>query len=62
MLVSPVKESHKIMKHLADYVLVWSTRHIGSNSDDIGTHYEFLGTFLYILFRLQTKFLTNTIS
>jgi dolichyl-diphosphooligosaccharide--protein glycosyltransferase len=35
MLVSPVKESHKIMKHLADYVLVWSTRHIGSNSDDI---------------------------
>jgi dolichyl-diphosphooligosaccharide--protein glycosyltransferase len=25
-LVSPTSEGHKIAKHLADYVLVWSTR------------------------------------
>jgi len=34
-LVSPVKESHKIVRHLADYVLVWSTRFAGNPGDDI---------------------------
>jgi dolichyl-diphosphooligosaccharide--protein glycosyltransferase len=34
-LVSPVKESHKIVRHLADYVLVWSTRFVGNPGDDI---------------------------
>jgi dolichyl-diphosphooligosaccharide--protein glycosyltransferase len=35
ILVSPVKESHKIVRHLADYVLVWSTRFVGNPGDDI---------------------------
>lgn len=34
-LVSPVPESHKIVKHLADYVLVWSTHHGGMPGDDV---------------------------
>jgi dolichyl-diphosphooligosaccharide--protein glycosyltransferase len=34
-LVSNVKESHKIVRHLADYVLVWSTRYGGMMGDDI---------------------------
>jgi dolichyl-diphosphooligosaccharide--protein glycosyltransferase len=35
ILVSPVKESHSILRHLADYVLVWSTRFVGNGGDDI---------------------------
>ena len=35
ILVSPVKESHAILHHLADYVLVWSTRFVGNSGDDI---------------------------
>jgi asparagine N-glycosylation enzyme membrane subunit Stt3 len=35
ILVSPVKESHDIVRHLADYVLVWSTRFVGNPGDDI---------------------------
>jgi len=34
-LVSDVKTSHKIIRHLADYVLVWSTRYGGNPGDDI---------------------------
>ena len=29
ILVSPVDDSHAILRHLADYVLVWSTRFVG---------------------------------
>ena len=35
ILVSPVKDSHAILRHLADYVLVWSTRFVGNGGDDI---------------------------
>ena len=31
ILVSPVKDSHAIARHLADYVLVWSTRCVSSH-------------------------------
>jgi dolichyl-diphosphooligosaccharide--protein glycosyltransferase len=34
-LVSPVKKAHRIVRHLADYVLVWSTRYGGMYGDDI---------------------------
>jgi len=34
-LVSSVPESHKIVRHLADYVLVWSTRFVGNQADDV---------------------------
>jgi len=34
-LVSPVKKSHRIVRHLADYVLVWSTQYGGMWGDDI---------------------------
>ena len=34
-LVSSVKKSHRIVRHLADYVLVWSTRFGGMWGDDI---------------------------
>jgi len=34
-LVSSVKKSHRIVRHLADYVLVWSTRYGGMWGDDI---------------------------
>jgi dolichyl-diphosphooligosaccharide--protein glycosyltransferase len=30
-----VKDSHNIARHLADYVLVWSTRFVGNGGDDI---------------------------
>eukprot|EP00998_Keelungia_sp_KM082_P000633 NODE_1072_length_1483_cov_78.830383_g1061_i0.p1 GENE.NODE_1072_length_1483_cov_78.830383_g1061_i0~~NODE_1072_length_1483_cov_78.830383_g1061_i0.p1 ORF type:complete len:469 (-),score=164.22 NODE_1072_length_1483_cov_78.830383_g1061_i0:75-1286(-) len=35
MLVSSEKSSHKIARHLADYVLVWTTRWGGMSGDDI---------------------------
>jgi len=34
-LVSNETESHKLARHLADYVLVWTTRLVGMQSDDI---------------------------
>jgi len=34
-LVSPVKKAHRIIRHLADYVLVWSTQYGGMWGDDI---------------------------
>jgi len=34
-LVSNMTESHKIVKHLADYVLVWSTSYMGMQGDDL---------------------------
>jgi len=34
-LVSPVADAHTIVRHLADYVLVWSTRWGGMMGDDI---------------------------
>ncbi|EKX36499.1 hypothetical protein GUITHDRAFT_78856 [Guillardia theta CCMP2712] len=34
-LVSPVKKAHRIVRHLADYVLVWSTRYGNMWGDDI---------------------------
>merc|ERR1712167_175801 len=34
-LVSPLPEAHGIVRHLSDYVLVWSTRHGGMYGDDI---------------------------
>jgi len=34
-LISPENVSHSIAKHLADYVLVWTTRYAGLNADDI---------------------------
>jgi len=33
-LMSPEEEGWKIIRHLADYVLVWSSQHIGSGSGD----------------------------
>jgi dolichyl-diphosphooligosaccharide--protein glycosyltransferase len=35
ILVSNITASHNIVKHLADYVLVWSTRFVGNHGDDI---------------------------
>ena len=35
ILVSNVKDSHNIARHLCDYVLVWSTRFVGNQGDDI---------------------------
>jgi dolichyl-diphosphooligosaccharide--protein glycosyltransferase len=35
ILISPVKDSHAILRHLADYVLGWSTRFVGNDGDDI---------------------------
>ena len=35
ILVSNVTKSHSIVRHLADYVLVWSTRFAGNPGDDI---------------------------
>ena len=34
-LVSNEEDSHAITRHLADYVLVWSTKHAGMWGDDI---------------------------
>ena len=34
-LVSSENESHAIVKHLADYVLIWTTRYAGMYSDDL---------------------------
>lgn len=34
-LVSPEAQSHAITRHLADYVLIWTTRHAGMYSDDL---------------------------
>jgi len=34
-LVSPLPDAHNIVRHLADYVLVWSTRYGGHSGDDI---------------------------
>ena len=34
-LVSPEKQAHEIARHLADYVLVVSTRHAGMYGDDL---------------------------
>ena len=34
-LTSPEEEGHKIVRHLADYVLVWSTRFAGMMGDDL---------------------------
>jgi len=34
-LVSPEKEAHAIARHLADYVLVWTTRYAGMPGDDL---------------------------
>ena len=34
-LVLPEAKSHPVIKHLADYVLVWSTRHYGLRGDDL---------------------------
>lgn len=34
-LVSTEKTSHAIVRHLADYVLIWTTRYAGLYSDDI---------------------------
>eukprot|EP00039_Didymoeca_costata_P005752 m.84217 g.84217 ORF g.84217 m.84217 type:complete len:750 (-) comp12958_c0_seq2:72-2321(-) len=34
-LILPEKPAHEIARHLADYVLVWSTRHAGMWGDDI---------------------------
>merc|ERR1719271_1263533 len=36
VLVSPEEEAHEIARHLADYVLVWTARHAGLPSDDLG--------------------------
>lgn len=35
VLISPEKESHEIARHLADYVLVWTTRWAGMMGDDL---------------------------
>jgi dolichyl-diphosphooligosaccharide---protein glycosyltransferase len=35
ILVSNITTSHSIVRHLADYVLVWSTRFAGNPGDDI---------------------------
>jgi dolichyl-diphosphooligosaccharide--protein glycosyltransferase len=34
-LVSNETESHRIVRHLADYVLVWTTRYMGMYGDDL---------------------------
>merc|ERR1712072_1216200 len=34
-LVSNETASHKIVRHLADYVLVWTTRYMGMYGDDL---------------------------
>jgi len=34
-LVKPVEEGHEIIRHLADYVLVWSTQYGGMIGDDV---------------------------
>ena len=34
-LVSPELEGHEIVRHLADYVLVWTTRFAGMPGDDL---------------------------
>eukprot|EP00040_Diaphanoeca_grandis_P031426 m.188033 g.188033 ORF g.188033 m.188033 type:complete len:240 (+) comp32328_c0_seq1:1611-2330(+) len=34
-LVTPEDEAHKMIRHLADYVLVWSTRYAGRFGDDV---------------------------
>jgi dolichyl-diphosphooligosaccharide---protein glycosyltransferase len=34
-LVSEEEKSYKITRHLADYVLVWSTRYAGMYGDDL---------------------------
>jgi len=34
-LVSPEKEAHKIAQHMADYILVWTTRFAGMMGDDL---------------------------
>ena len=34
-LVSPESASHAITRHLADYVLIWTTRHAGMHADDL---------------------------
>jgi dolichyl-diphosphooligosaccharide--protein glycosyltransferase len=35
VLISPERESHKIARHLADYVLIWTTRWAGMYGDDL---------------------------
>jgi dolichyl-diphosphooligosaccharide--protein glycosyltransferase len=37
-LISPEKEAHKLIRHLADYVLVWSTKWAGMYGDDLAKH------------------------
>jgi hypothetical protein len=37
-LVSSVKKSHRIVRHLADYVLVWSTRYGAHTHTHACTH------------------------
>jgi len=34
-LTSPEEEGHKIVRHLADYVLIWTTRFAGMMGDDL---------------------------
>eukprot|EP00048_Salpingoeca_helianthica_P015016 m.224640 g.224640 ORF g.224640 m.224640 type:complete len:744 (+) comp16518_c0_seq1:2306-4537(+) len=34
-LISPEEEAHRIIRHLADYVLVWTTRYAGMAGDDL---------------------------
>merc|ERR1719223_2617048 len=34
-MVMPIKKSHRIVRHLADYVLIWSTRFGGMWGDDL---------------------------
>jgi dolichyl-diphosphooligosaccharide--protein glycosyltransferase len=34
-LISPEEEAHKSARHLADYVLVWTTRYVGMYGDDL---------------------------
>jgi len=48
-LVSPVDKSHNIVRHLADYVLVWSTRYGGMSGDDIAKspHMARIGSSVY---------------
>ena len=48
-LTSPEEEGHKIVRHLADYVLVWSTRFAGMMGDDLAKspHMARIGTSVF---------------
>jgi dolichyl-diphosphooligosaccharide--protein glycosyltransferase len=37
-LISPEPQAYKLIRHLADYVLIWTTRYAGMAGDDLAKH------------------------